>query len=115
MQLITAEIRAVLIANSQRFQGNPDLDPHSVVKLITPDAAATRLVASAELEDPDVLFGLCDPGPGCRRLAPFSSRGSVLFAADASAARRTHFAFKAERPNSAYATRLAMAARAIVV
>jgi hypothetical protein len=84
MQLITAEIRAALIANGRSFQSNPDLDPHPVVKLFTPDAAATRLIASAELEDPDVLFGLCDPGPGFRSLALFPSRRSIPFAADAS-------------------------------
>lgn len=72
MQLITDEIRTALIANGQRSQSNPDFDPHPVVKLFTRDAAATWLIASAEPEDPDLLFGLCDLRVG------FPELGSVL-------------------------------------
>jgi len=113
MQLITDEIRTALIANGQRFQSNPDFDPHPVVKLFTPDGAATWLIVSAEPEDPDVLFGLCDLGVG------FPELGSVLLSEIGSIRGRLglrverDIAFKADRPISAYA-RQAMAARAIV-
>ncbi|WP_426128594.1 DUF2958 domain-containing protein [Pararhizobium sp. PWRC1-1] len=113
MQLITDEIRAALAANGQRFQSNPDFDPHPVVKLFTPDAAATWLIASAEPEDPDLLFGLCDLGVG------FPELGSVLLSEIASVRGRLglrverDLAFKADRPISAYA-RASTAVRAIV-
>ncbi|WP_436088155.1 DUF2958 domain-containing protein [Pararhizobium sp. LjRoot255] len=113
MQLITAESRAALIANGQRFQSNPDFDPHPVVKMFTPDAAATWLIASAEPEDPDLLFGLCDRGIG------FPELGSVLLSEIDSVRGRLglrverDLAFKADRPISSYA-RESMAARAIV-
>jgi hypothetical protein len=36
-----------------------------VVKLFTPDAAATWLLSELDPEDPDIAFGLCDLGIGC--------------------------------------------------
>jgi hypothetical protein len=46
-----------------------DFDPFPVVKLFTPDAAATWLLTEAYPEGPDVrLFGLCDLGMGCPEL-----------------------------------------------
>jgi len=39
--------------------------PKPVVKLFTPDANATWLLAWLEEEDEDVAFGLCDLGMGC--------------------------------------------------
>ena len=37
-KLITDEQRAQLLANGGKSVENPDFDPHSVVKLFTPDA-----------------------------------------------------------------------------
>ena len=71
MQLLTDSIRAILLENGTRFGQDPDFDPVPVVKLFTPDGAATWLIASAEPDEPDILFGLCDLGVG------FSELGSV--------------------------------------
>ncbi|MEK1932903.1 MAG: DUF2958 domain-containing protein [Pararhizobium sp.] len=71
MQLITGNIRTTLLENGARFAEDPDFDPIPVVKLFTPDDAATWLITSAKPDEPDVLFGLCDLGFG------FSERGSV--------------------------------------
>lgn len=66
--LITAEQHALLLANGAAFNRNPDFDPAPVVKLFTPDAAATWLLASLDPEEPDIAFGLCDLGFGCPEL-----------------------------------------------
>ena len=63
--LITEEQRALLLANGARFERDEDFDPPPVVKLFTPDGAATWLLASLEPECPDIAFGLCDLGFGC--------------------------------------------------
>jgi hypothetical protein len=39
-------------------------DHHPVVKLFTPDGAATWLISEVDPDDPDRLFGLCDLGLG---------------------------------------------------
>jgi hypothetical protein len=114
MQLITEQIRTVLIANGQTFADNPDFDPHPVVKLFTPDAGATWLIASAEPEEPDILFGLCDlglgyPELGTVRLSEIAAiRGAVGLPVE-----RDLF-FVADRPLSEY-TDLAGPAGAITV
>jgi hypothetical protein len=49
-----------------------DQDPFPVVKLFTPDAGATWLVAEADPDEPDRLFGLADLGLGHPELGWFS-------------------------------------------
>ena len=39
-----------------------------VVELFTPDAGATWLLSETDPDDPDIAFGLCDPGLGCPEL-----------------------------------------------
>src|SRR5258708_10149567 len=39
-------------------------DHHPVIKLFTPDGAATWLISEVDPDDPDRLFGLCDLGLG---------------------------------------------------
>ena len=62
--LLTAQQRAKLLANGQVADRDPDFDPCPVVKLFTPDANATWLLAWLETEDTDIAFGLCDLGLG---------------------------------------------------
>ncbi|KQY73091.1 transposase [Ensifer sp. Root142] len=113
MRLITEEIRAALITNGRRFQRDPDFDPLPLVKLFTPDAAATWLIAAAEPEDPDLLFGLCDLGVG------FPELGSVLLSEIQSVRGRLglrverDLTFKADRPISAYAKVATVASRIV--
>ncbi|TWG95948.1 Protein of unknown function (DUF2958) [Mesorhizobium sp. J18] len=71
MRLITDKHLEVLLENGRKAARNPDFDPYPVVKLFTPDANATWLIAEADPEDPDILYGLCDLGLG------FAEPGSV--------------------------------------
>ncbi len=40
------------------------------MKLFTPDAGATWLLAWLDPEDGDVAWGCCDPGLGCPEIGP---------------------------------------------
>jgi Protein of unknown function (DUF2958) len=68
MKLITQAQRQRLLRNGEI----PDADPMPVVKLFTPDAGCTWLLASLDPEDPDLAFGLCDLGLGFPELGPVS-------------------------------------------
>jgi hypothetical protein len=53
-------------ANAERVAGGgDDIDFYPVVKLFTPDGAATWLLSEIFPDDPDIAFGLCDLGVGC--------------------------------------------------
>ena len=41
-----------------------DRDGPPLLKLFTPDGAATWLISEADADNPDLLFGLCDLGLG---------------------------------------------------
>lgn len=62
--LLTTAQRAALLANGRRSAAGEDIDPVPVVKLFTPDAAATWLLTELDPDDPDLAFGLCDLGLG---------------------------------------------------
>ena len=71
MELLTAEIREQMLRNGRirlecqlRGEIEPDFVP--VVKFFTPDAGCTWLLTELEPEEPDIAFGLCDLGVGCR-------------------------------------------------
>jgi hypothetical protein len=64
MPLITESQRQTLLANGARRLAGEDVDLPPVVKLFTPDAGATWLLAELDPEDPDIAFGLCDLGLG---------------------------------------------------
>lgn len=50
--------------NENGLPDNRDKDHFPVVKLFTPDAAATWLLTELDHEDPGIAFGLCDLGMG---------------------------------------------------
>lgn len=66
MQLLTPDLRALLVANGQS-QG----DHAPVVKFFSPVGAATWLFSELD-EDGDILFGLCDLGFGCPEMGSAS-------------------------------------------
>ena len=72
MKILTQDIRKRLLANGAKqdpVRGTPDeIDFLPVVKLFTPDAAATWLLTELDPEDPDIAFGLCDLGMQCAEL-----------------------------------------------
>lgn len=63
MPLFPDTIRAALLANGVHAHRGRH-DPFPVVKLFVPDANATWLLSQLDPHDPDVAFGLCDPGLG---------------------------------------------------
>lgn len=67
MRLLTSTQMTRLLENG-RASKRGDLDPVPVVKLFTPDAAATWLLTEIDPDDPDAAFGLCDLGYGCPEL-----------------------------------------------
>jgi hypothetical protein len=72
MPLLDSLSRATLLANGRRQQSvkgtSRELDFEPVVKLFTPDAAATWLLTELDPDDPDLAFGLCDLGLGSPEL-----------------------------------------------
>jgi hypothetical protein len=62
MELITDDIRSVLLKNGAARARGEQLDPFPVVKLFTPDADAVWLLTELDPNDPDLAFGLCNFG-----------------------------------------------------
>lgn len=70
--LLTDAQRARLLDNGRRSAEQVDHDPMPVVKLFTPDGAATWLLTEIDPDDPDIAFGLCDLGMGFPELGNVS-------------------------------------------
>ena len=112
--LLTAAQRQQLLANGRQTAAGADLDPHPVVKLFTPDGAATWLLSELDPDTPTRAFGLCDLGLGepelgsvdLTELAGLRGRLGLPMERDA------HFV--ADRPLSAYATSARNAGRITV-
>ncbi len=64
MKLFTAAQWAALVANGKKAAKIEDFDPFPVVKLFTPDAGCTWLLAWVDPTEPEHAFGLCDLGLG---------------------------------------------------
>ena len=63
MKLVTKEQMETLLANGQRMiEEDISCDVWPVVKLFTPDANATWLLAWVEPGEPDIAWGLADLG-----------------------------------------------------
>lgn len=62
--LITSDERTRLLSNGQVRAAGQDADPLPVVRLFTPDAHATWLLASLDPADGDTAHGLIDLGIG---------------------------------------------------
>ena len=60
--LTTEDERVLLLANGQARAAGQDVDPLPVVRLFTPDAHATWLLASLDPADGDTAYGLIDLG-----------------------------------------------------
>ena len=64
MKLFTKAQHEKLLANGRASVLNPNTDHRPVVKLFTPDAAATWLLTEIDPEDTNRAYGLCDLGMG---------------------------------------------------
>lgn len=62
--LTTADERAQLLANGAVRAAGQSIDPLPVVRLFTPDAHATWLLAALDPADGDTAYGLIDLGIG---------------------------------------------------
>ncbi len=65
---ITDNLRVQLLENGAATARGEERDPLPVVKLFTPDAHATWLLAELDPDDGDTAFGLCDLGMGMPEL-----------------------------------------------
>lgn len=105
--ILTVADRVELLVNAL----HPDSDHRPVVKLFTPDGAATWLISEVDPDDPDRLFGLCDLGLGFPELGYVSLteitelRGKLGLLVE----RDRHFV--ADKPMSAYAAEARVAGR----
>ena len=68
MKLITTAQREQMLTNGRLTAQGKTIDPHPVVKLFTPDGAATWLLTELDPGAPDIAFGLCDLGMGSPEL-----------------------------------------------
>lgn len=66
--LITDEQRTQLLANGYARAAGEDIDPRPVVRVFTPDAHATWLLAALDPVDRDTAYGLIDLGIGMPNL-----------------------------------------------
>ena len=62
--LVTAEQRAQLLAVGEARAAGQSIDPMPTVRLFTPDAHATWLLAALDPADGDTAWGLIDLGIG---------------------------------------------------
>jgi len=62
--LTTADERAQLLANGEARAAGRNIDPLPVVRLFTPDAHVTWLLAALDPTDGDTAWGLIDLGIG---------------------------------------------------
>lgn len=113
MKLLTADIRAKLIANGRKNTerlADPDNedgathDFRPVVKLFNPCGAGTWLLTELDPDEPDLGFGLCDLGMGCPELGTvlISELESVRLMGGALGIERDRH-WTADKPLSAYA------------
>ena len=114
MTLLTKEHHARLLANGKAMaEDDISTSVEPVVKLFTPDANATWLLAWLEPDDPDVAFGLCclglgTPEAGTVRLSEIAAvRGPLGLPVE------RDLWFKAKRSLSDYATAARAAGRIV--
>lgn len=108
--LLTISDRVELFVNGL----HPDADHPPVVKLFTPDGAATWLLSESDVNDPDRLFGLCDLGFGCPELGFVSLTELIALRGNLGLPVERDQAFVADRPLSAYSEETRIARRITV-
>jgi hypothetical protein len=98
----TNEERAQLLANGRDRAAGLAIDPLPVVRLFTPDAHATWLLASLDPADGDTAFGIMDVGIGMPELGEIKlSDLASIVGPNKLPVRRGRY-FKAVRPLSEY-------------
>ena len=104
--LLTQAQREQLLDNGRRQAAvkgtDAELDLWPVVKLFTPDGAATWLLTELDA-DGDTAFGLCDLGMGCPELGCVSLAEIQSVRGKLGLPVERDLYFKADKPISAYA------------
>src|SRR3546814_11982087 len=67
---IPGELRSRLVANGMRTRVGEAHDPYPVVRLFTPDAAASWLLTERDPDDPELAYGLSELGLGAPKHDP---------------------------------------------
>lgn len=98
-ELLTVEDRVRLLVQALA----DDRDGPPIVKLFTPDGAATWLISETDPDDADMLYGLCDLGQGFPELGwvSLAELSSVRGRLGLPVERDLHFV--ADKPLSVYA------------
>ena len=101
-QLITEDERRLLLEHGQARAAGRAIDPLPVVRLFTPDAHATWLLAALDPADGDTAWGVCDVGIGMPALGTIklSDLASIVGPRQQSVMRDRYF--QAVRPLSEY-------------
>lgn len=107
MQLLLSTHRQQLITNGLATQaaqrrGQDEPDHHPVVKLFTPDGAATWLLTEIDPDNEDIAFGLCDLGMGFPELGSVSLHELVALRGRLGLPVERDEHFTADKPLSAY-------------
>jgi hypothetical protein len=97
--LLTVSDRVELLVNGL----NSGVDHKPVVKIFTPDAAATWLFTESDPDDPDRFFGLCDLGLGAPELGYASLTEILAIRGHLGLPVERDLCFVADKPISAYA------------
>jgi hypothetical protein len=97
-ELLTVEDRVRLLVQALA----DDRDGPPIVKLFTPDGAATWLISETDPDDADMLYGLCDLGQGFPELGwvSLAELSAVRGRLGLPVERDLHFV--ADKPLSAY-------------
>ena len=99
IDLLTVEDRVRLLVNALA----DEYDHEPVCKLFTPDANATWLLSECDLDEPDRIFALCDPGLGCPELGYVSLAEIMEVRGPLGLPVERDLYFTADKPLSAYA------------
>ena len=101
-QLITEDERQRLLAHGQDRAAGQAIDPLPVVRLFTPDAHATWLLASLDPADQDTAWGLIDLGISMPELGTVKLSGlASIVGPNKQPVMRDRY-FQAARPLSEY-------------
>ncbi|MCI4004737.1 DUF2958 domain-containing protein [Dickeya dianthicola] len=100
--LTTANERAQLLANGEARAAGQNIDPLPVVRLFTPDAHVTWLLAVLDPADGDTAWGLIDLGIGMPELGTVKLSDLEGIVGPHQQPIRRDLYFRASRPLSEY-------------
>lgn len=100
--LTTSDERTKLLANGSARAAGQSIDPLPVVRLFTPDAHATWLLAVLDPADGDTAWGLIDLGIGMPELGTVKLSDLAAIVGPRQQSIQRDLYFRASRPLSEY-------------